>query len=173
MVYFDINGGGDRKTRSRRARQYSDGILRRIARAEKIGPVCYYDKPVTPMHNPENPRSSFPPNPVAAEPRVPNRANRNHQRRARNHGNAQGDRRRRNHNDPLPAALDPFSGHSYHVIKMLDSGSEQGKRVQLLIRDFDQYLVAFRRYKYGHWSGWFHFSDHPLPPHGHHRGSCV
>jgi hypothetical protein len=115
-VRFDINGKTP-TARTRRAKQYKDGIRRRIKRAKDIEPLTYYDTPVTPAPNPENPKI----------------------------GN------------------DAKSGHSYHVIELVDGGGNSGMRVQLLICDYNQYLVAFRRQRDRVWSAWYHWSDWPLP----------
>ncbi|KAM0866761.1 hypothetical protein ACQ4PT_042429 [Festuca glaucescens] len=46
----------------------------------------------------------------------------------------------------------PKTGYSYHVIELIDSAGGTGMKVQLLICDYNQYLVAFRRESAGVWS---------------------
>ncbi|KAM0866760.1 hypothetical protein ACQ4PT_042429 [Festuca glaucescens] len=59
----------------------------------------------------------------------------------------------------------PKTGYSYHVIELIDSAGGTGMKVQLLICDYNQYLVAFRRESAGVWSRWYHCSDFYLPDH--------
>ncbi|KAF7016990.1 unnamed protein product [Triticum aestivum] len=53
--------------------------------------------------------------------------------------------------------LDPTEGHSYFRVVFFSSTNDYA-RVEFLIRDFDLYLLGFRRQLDGEWSAWFRFT---------------
>ncbi|XBI50475.1 hypothetical protein VPH35_113867 [Triticum aestivum] len=67
---------------------------------------------------------------------------------------------------PVTPAPNPFNrpspGHSYHIIRLIDPYQPR-LQVDLLIRDTDLYLVAFRRSLDGNWGIWYRFSDQQVP----------
>lgn len=67
---------------------------------------------------------------------------------------------------PVTPAPNPFNlpspGHSYHIIRLIDPYQPQ-LQVDLLIRDTDLYLVAFRRSLDDNWGNWYRFSDQQVP----------
>lgn len=67
---------------------------------------------------------------------------------------------------PVTPAPNPFNrpspGHSYHILRLIDPYQPR-LQVDLLIRDTDLYLVAFRRSLDGNWGIWYRFSDQQVP----------
>ncbi|EMS51031.1 hypothetical protein TRIUR3_23394 [Triticum urartu] len=67
---------------------------------------------------------------------------------------------------PVTPAPNPFNrpspGHSYHIIRLIDPYQPR-LQVDLLIRDTDLYLVAFRRSLDDNWGNWYRFSDQQVP----------
>ncbi|TVU14132.1 hypothetical protein EJB05_37579, partial [Eragrostis curvula] len=71
------------------------------------------------------------------------------------------------HKIPVTPLPNPVSGDSYHIVRLFDK-LKPGYCVDLLFRDTDGYLVAFRRLRLnneGQWIGriWFPYSDVKLP----------
>ncbi|XP_066344231.1 uncharacterized protein [Miscanthus floridulus] len=66
------------------------------------------------------------------------------------------------HGIPVTPLINPRSGHSYHVINVIDDW-KAGYAVDVLIRDVDAYIVAFRRQLLveGKWypGTWYRYTD--------------
>ncbi|XP_051231022.1 uncharacterized protein [Lolium perenne] len=113
--------------------RYNKLMKGQMKRAKKIGPGVFCEKPITPHHNPSNAKGKKLFPVDEANPK-----------------------------GPQTLRLDPVSGHSYHAIELRNK-SKTKMRVQLLVCDYNLYIVGFRRFKDNKWSSWYTCSDVHVP----------
>lgn len=128
---------------------YVEAFKSMTRRARDIAPALYCNKPITPLPNPHNrPRQTSSSAASSSTSRKKDKGKKT---------------------KPSEEEVDDYEdvkkwGHSHFRIEMYyeheaTGHNYDGMMVQLLICDYNGYLVGFRRFAYDGWSQWYYCSD--------------